>query len=90
MKPVLTTEMLAQAYVASRAEAWIETGSAGAAPADPLASPPARRRGLKPKFAVAGAQAMQVASRAEAWIETATNGALREMAVSRLPRGGVD
>jgi hypothetical protein len=53
--------------VASRAEAWVETGDRLCV-ARPNTSPPARRRGLKPEL-LGEAHQHEVASRAEAWIE---------------------
>ena len=69
-----TTRMLRSTQhqdVASRAEAWIETWTAGNAASAVMASPPVRRRGLKPLDASLQCRFPNVASRAEAWIETA-------------------
>src|SRR5690606_23104170 len=58
-----------QAEVASRVEAWIETARRRSGHR-PRGSPPAWRRGSKPRSPCPIVRTGQVASRVEAWIET--------------------
>ena len=77
-----------QQAVASRAEAWVETGAALEKLAAGM-SPPARRRGSKPDPCRQAIPHQPVASRAEAWVETALMRAFDYVVACRLPRGGV-
>ena len=69
MKPRYVRYQRRSYLVASRAEAWIETIQIRSDWHD-IGSPPARRRGLKPKYDTTPQGISTVASRAEAWIET--------------------
>ena len=62
----------------------------GDLPLDVVASPPARRRGLKHVADCLGPRVVCVASRAEAWIETCSSIRPAGPGRGRLPRGGVD
>ncbi len=74
--------------VASRAEAWVETGTCPISTPTPW-SPPAPRRGSKHVPGARRGHTHAVASRAEAWVETSRSERCHSMTACRLPRGGV-
>ncbi len=76
-------------YVASRAEAWIETAYKFL-PCGPVRVASRAEAWIETSEAELDKYIDKVASRAEAWIETYWQGSQKKVFGSRLPRGGVD
>ena len=89
LKLLLVLPLMLSGLVASRAEAWIETGGRSRMRMEEDVASRAEAW-IETRMHCIARNSQQVASRAEAWIETDWNGNISIGYGSRLPCGGVD